>query len=311
MSDVKWIKITTDIFDDEKICMIECLPDADSLIVIWFKLLCLAGKQNNSGVFMFNDRIPYTDKMLATVFRRKESTVALALKTFEEFGMIEVIDGVITIPNWGKHQNLDQLEKKKNYMQNYMREYRKKQKLLAEGSGEEADVGKVNCKTNSKANVSRAEGEGDKERERDKEGEGDKDVTVPKGTVCRTKDVRHVIDEWNKTDFRKIERISPDSQRGSMTRKRINDYGIEKVVEAIHRANESKFLKGFNSKGWSADYSWFIRPENFQKVLEGNYDDREIKKNGFGKKSLTFMDIDIGGKDGESRSADFVDTNTG
>ena len=94
MSDVKWIKIATDIFDDDKILLIETLPDADSIIVIWFKLLCLAGKQNNSGVFLLNDRIAYTDKMLATIFRRKEATVQLALKTFEEFGMIEIVDDV-------------------------------------------------------------------------------------------------------------------------------------------------------------------------------------------------------------------------
>lgn len=54
MADVKWIKITTDIFDDEKILLIESLPDSDSIIVIWFKLLCLAGKMNNSGVLCRN-----------------------------------------------------------------------------------------------------------------------------------------------------------------------------------------------------------------------------------------------------------------
>lgn len=164
MAEIKWIKITTDIFDDDKILLIESLPDADAIIVIWFKLLCLAGKQNNSGVFLLNDRIPYTDKMLATIFRRKESTVQLALQTFEQFGMIEVVDGVITIPNWGKHQTLDALEKKTAYMRDYMREYRQKQKLLVESSQE-----KPNCKTNSKDNVSsldkiREEGEEDKNK---------------------------------------------------------------------------------------------------------------------------------------------------
>lgn len=128
IADVKWIKITTDIFDDEKILLIESLPDADAIIVIWFKLLCLAGKMNNSGVFMLNDRIPITEKMLATIFRRKELTVELALKTFQDFGMIEIIDNVITIPKWGKHQNLDQLEQRKEYMRGYMKDYRKKQK---------------------------------------------------------------------------------------------------------------------------------------------------------------------------------------
>ena len=147
MADVKWIKITTDIFDDDKILLIESLPEADSIIVIWFKLLCLAGKQNNSGVFIMGERIAYTDKMLATIFRRKESTIQLALQTFEEFGMIELIDGVITIPNWGKHQSLDQIESKKEYMRKYMQEYREKQKCISSG-------GKVNSKTNSKANVS-------------------------------------------------------------------------------------------------------------------------------------------------------------
>lgn len=179
MADVKWIKITTDIFDDEKILLIESLPDAYAIIVVWFKLLCLAGKQNNSGVFMMNNQIAYTDKMLATIFRMKESTVQLALQTFEQFGMVEIIDGVITIPNWGKHQNLDQLESKKEYMRKYMKEYREKQKLL---------TGKTSCKTNSKANVSEADKEEDKELEREKE-------ELPKGNS--KKPVKHKYGEYN------------------------------------------------------------------------------------------------------------------
>ena len=157
MADVKWIKITTDVFDDDKILLIESLPEADSIIVIWFKLLCLAGKQNNSGVFMMGNKIAYTDKMLATIFRRKEATVQMALQTFEQFGMIELIDGVITIPNWGKHQSLDQLESRNEYMKNYMNEYRKKQKLISKGE-------KVNSKVNSKVNVNSL----DKSREEEK-----------------------------------------------------------------------------------------------------------------------------------------------
>ena len=130
MATVKWIKIVTDIFDDEKILLIESLPAADSIIVIWFKLLCLAGKNNNSGVFIFNDRIPYTDEMLATIFRRELYTVRLALRTFEDFGMIEVIDDVITIPNWDKHQSLDAYEQQKEKDRLKKREQRHKQKMI-------------------------------------------------------------------------------------------------------------------------------------------------------------------------------------
>ena len=101
--EIRWIKIVTDIFDDEKILLIEAMPEADAIIVIWFKLLCLAGKQNNCGVFTIG-RLAYTDEMFSTIFRRPINTVRLALKTFEEFGMIEILNGCVTIPNWSKHQ---------------------------------------------------------------------------------------------------------------------------------------------------------------------------------------------------------------
>lgn len=133
MADVKWIKIVTDIFDDEKVLLIESLPIADAVIVIWFKLLCLAGKNNNHGVFLMNDKIAYTDEMLAAIFRRDLNTIRTALKTFEQFGMIEIINNVITIPNWDKHQTLDSYEKKKERDRIYQSERREKQKLLAIG----------------------------------------------------------------------------------------------------------------------------------------------------------------------------------
>ena len=131
MADVKWIKITTNIFDDEKILLIEGLPSSDEIIVIWFKLLILAGKQNNNGVFLMNERIPYTDEMLATIFRRDINIVRLALKTFEQFGMLELVDNVITIPNWNKYQQLDSYEKKKQQDRERQKARRMEQKVLA------------------------------------------------------------------------------------------------------------------------------------------------------------------------------------
>lgn len=138
MADVKWIKITTDVFDDEKILLIESLPDSYAIITVWFKLLCLAGKQNNSGVFMMNNQMPYTEKMLSTIFRMKEATVTMALQTFEQFGMVEIIDGVITIPNWNKHQSLDAYEKKKIRDRLYQAERRAAQKALIEKSSDKS-----------------------------------------------------------------------------------------------------------------------------------------------------------------------------
>ena len=189
MADVKWIKICTDIFDDEKMCLIEGMPEADGIIVCWFKLLCMAGKQNNSGVLMLNDKIAYTDEMLATVFRRPLNTVRLALEVFEKFGMVEIIEGAITIPNWGKHQNLDQLENKKAYMRDYMKGYREKQKALTSG--------KSLCKTN----VSSADKDIDKDIEEDKEKKKSVRKTASRFTPPTLEEVKaYCIERGNNVD---------------------------------------------------------------------------------------------------------------
>lgn len=134
MSEIKWIKITTDIFDDEKICLIDALPDPDAVLVIWFKILTLAGKHNSNGLLMMTDKVHYTDEMLATIFRRPLNTVRMAIGVFEQFGMVEIIDGIISLPNWEKHQNVDGMEKIKEQTRNRVAKYRKKQKNLALGN---------------------------------------------------------------------------------------------------------------------------------------------------------------------------------
>lgn len=169
MADVKWIKITTDIFDDEKILLIESLPDAYAIITVWFKLLCLAGKQNNSGVFLMG-KLAYTDKMLATIFRMKEATVTMALQTFEQFGMVEIVDGVITIPNWNKHQTLDSFEKKKERDRLYQAERRANQRLLAQQSSDKSSDNRskiVRQSDDKSSSVAISDKDIDKDREKE------------------------------------------------------------------------------------------------------------------------------------------------
>lgn len=171
MSEVKWIKIVVDLFDDEKILIIESMPEADAILVIWFKLLCRAGKMNNSGVFKMNDMIPYTDEMFAALFRRPLGTVRLAMKTFEQLGMIEIRDGVVMIPNWKKHQNLDALEASRAATRNRVAKFREKQRLIAEGNCDDCNVtGNVTdgvTETSEKRSVT--ETDIDRDREEDKE----------------------------------------------------------------------------------------------------------------------------------------------
>lgn len=278
-SDVKWIKICSDIFDDEKIMLIENLPSADSIIVIWFKLLCLAGKNNNSGVFILNDKIAYTDEMLATVFRRDINTVRLALKTFENYGMIEIVSGVYTIPNWGKYQNLDKIEQKSQYMRNYMQEYRKKQKDKIECKTNSKLYGKVNSKTNvSSAEVYNKELDNKELDNKEKEIEEENDLIVSKDTIRQT-DVQRIIDEWNTLEefgITPVKRMTP--KREQAVKARIRQNHMDDILEAIENIRHSTFLQGQNKNGWMVTFDWFLKPGNFAKVFEGQYADKSTNR---------------------------------
>ena len=67
------------------------------------------------------------------------------------------------------------------------------------------------------------------------------------------------------------------SVREGMLNARIKDYGIDAVHEVVKKAAASSFLNGrvANGRSFVASFDWIFRPNNFLKVLEGNYDDKE------------------------------------
>lgn len=136
MADVKWIKIAVDMFDNRKIKQIGSMPEGDSLLLMWVQLLCLAGNVNDGGFIYLTKEIPYTDEMLATQFNKPISTVRLALKTFEQFGMIEIINNMIFLSSWEKYQSTDRLATIREKDRERKRRKREAEKLLPQNSME-------------------------------------------------------------------------------------------------------------------------------------------------------------------------------
>ena len=89
-----------------------------------------------------------------------------------------------------------------------------------------------------------------------------------------------VIDAWNTLPdpIPKIDRINQGSTREAMLKVRIRDYSLDSVLQAIDNIRQSTFCQGVNNNGWIISFDWFVKPNNFQKVLEGNYNDRKQKK---------------------------------
>jgi len=132
MARIKWIKLATDVFENQKIRQIETLPQGDSLIVIWFKLLCLAGSVNDRGAIYLTKEIPYTEQMLSAYFHRPLTVIQMALNLFQKFGMIDVVDDIMHVSSWEKYQNVDGMEKIREQTKKRVAAHRKNQKLLAE-----------------------------------------------------------------------------------------------------------------------------------------------------------------------------------
>ncbi|HDD2789417.1 TPA: phage replisome organizer N-terminal domain-containing protein [Staphylococcus aureus] len=135
MGEVSWIKLKVGMFDDSKIKYIEALPERDTIITIWVKLLTLSGKYNEQGYIMLSENLPYNEEMLANEFNRPINSIRLAIQTFETLGMIEKVNGVIKVTNWEKHQSLDSKAKHKEKNKLRQQRYRERQKKLLEAKG--------------------------------------------------------------------------------------------------------------------------------------------------------------------------------
>jgi predicted phage replisome organizer len=129
MSEVKWIKLATDIFNNRKIKQIMKMPEGDAILVMWVQILCLAGTINNNGVMILTRDIPYTEETLATEFDRPVQLVRLALQTFCFMGMMELHDNIYMVTNWERYQNVAGMDKIREHTRLRTRAYRERLKL--------------------------------------------------------------------------------------------------------------------------------------------------------------------------------------
>ena len=142
MAEVKWVKLTTDMFDNRKIKHLRRLPEGNNIVLIWVMLLTMAGRCNSGGMIFLTENIPYTPKMLADELDFEESTVLLALKSLEQLDMIVTDNGVFAIAGWEEYQNTDKLAELKEMNRKRVAAHRERKKL------ESADVTECNVTCN-------------------------------------------------------------------------------------------------------------------------------------------------------------------
>lgn len=268
---VKWIKMATNIFDNRKIRLIESLPDGDAIIVIWMKLLCLAGNINDSGMVYFTKEIPYTEQMMATQFNRPLATVQMAMKTFEQFGMVEIINDMLHISNWEKYQNIEGMDKIREQNRIRKQKQRERQKLSLE----------ENCHVTSRDSHATEENKNRIEIEEEKERINYHKIVNLYNDIC--------------ISFPKVKTLS-ESRKKSI-RARLSTYTYNDFENLFNKAESSDFLKGKNSRDWQANFDWMIKDSNMAKTLDGNFDNKQSAKkinqfNNFSQRNYSSEELD-------------------
>lgn len=206
MAEVKWIKITTDMFDNRKIKHLRRLPEGNSIVLIWIMLLTMAGRCNSGGMIFLTENIPYTPKMLADELDFEENTVKLALEALERFGMIVAREEYFAIAGWDEHQNIEGLDKIRE--QNRLRKQRQRENAaLPEPKDMSRDMSRDCPVTSRDGHATDIDIERDKDKEKDKES-----IASP-----AAKATRHKYGAYNNvlltdTDLEKLKTEFPDWQ---------------------------------------------------------------------------------------------------
>lgn len=236
MAEIQWIKLKVDMFDNEKIKLIESMPDADSILVIWIKLLTYAGKANSNGYIMLTENIPMNEEEIATIFNRNINTIRYAFEVFSRYGMIEKNANAFRIKNWESHQNIEGMEK--------IRE----QNRLRKAQQRERERKSLPEKEGAKSHVTSRDGHATElELEEDIEKEKERDINTTHSSNAIERDFEKW---WNQYD-KKIDRKKA-YQKFKLCYKKHGFEQIEKgttaylyvVDEKQYQKNPTTFLNG-------------------------------------------------------------------
>ena len=146
-SHISWIKLHVDIFNDEKIRIVQKMPEGKSVLLVWIKLLCLAGKTNSNGFIFIEEYLPYDVNSLAAVLEEDHTIIEMALQTFQRLGMIFVDnEGSIVLKNWKKYQNIKSIDEYREQTRLRVERYRNTKKIpFAEDGNVTGNVTVTQC----------------------------------------------------------------------------------------------------------------------------------------------------------------------
>jgi predicted phage replisome organizer len=128
---IEWVKLSTEMFSDDKIKLIRSRDNGDQLVLIWIMLITQAAKTNAGGYIFISKEIPYTPKMLGVILGFNEETILKALETFVTLQMIDISEsGLIYMPKFSIYQNIESMDRVKELTRLRVARLRENRKAL-------------------------------------------------------------------------------------------------------------------------------------------------------------------------------------
>ena len=268
-----WIKLKESFMTSDAVDFLMSQPDGANYVVL-YQILCL--KTINTGGKLERHIgeviIPYDESKIQRDTKWFTiDTVRVALNLYKALGLIFVDnDGTLALADFCNLVGSETDYAEKN------RRIRANQQTALPGHNVSTDVS-----SDVSENVSTDIENRDKEIDiRDKSEDIEKEEgTLSDESVCRPQDVRQVVEAWNSLGVQLLRKVPPSTTKtGQMLRARIREYGIGSVLEAVEMVRASDFLMGRTNSDWLITFDWFVRPNNFQKVVNGNYNNRAKKQ---------------------------------
>ncbi len=243
-----WLKLKEDFFNSKEMKKLRKVAGGDTYVIIYLKMQLLSLR--NEGRLYFEGVDDDFASELALELDEEVENVRMTLNFLEHCKLLECISSdeyfLPVIPEvtgsesrWAEYKRKERLDNVQPKLENVQ-----------------------SISNDSPKNVTL-----EKEiRERDRDRDREKRESI---------DYQKIVNAYNDTcvSFPRLKTLS-DSRKKSIKARFNSGYTYEDFEDLFKKAEQSSFLKGANSRSWSATFDWLIKDSNMAKVLDGNYDDK-------------------------------------
>ena len=262
-----WLKLKDNFFNQKEVKKLRRIAGGDTYTIIYLKMQLLSIKKD--GIIEFEGTEKDLAEQLSYEIDEDLNNIQVTLSFLKANNLIEEISEnnflLTKVPDCIGKEGASAERVRRHRERKALLEKEKEQKML-QCNGEVTNSNNAVIKSNT-------------EIEKEKEIEIEKDNNISKDIF-----INKVVSEWNSIGVSPIKLIRGTRQK--MLNARIKEYSEEGVLQAINNIKHSDFLKGQNKNSWVITIDWFLKPNNFIKVYEDNYNSKKKTNDPFGNEEI-------------------------